>query len=202
MPGSVTEGALVRFPDLFEAPLPRDPMRFRLSDVAVQKELSGLIDRLAGAGDLQDAAGGRAALGHVILLSALVERERARGTAERGDDEDADLGAAFADAVETALEDGVDPGALAASLNTEIDTLDASLTRVCGMTSADYVTARAMHEARRRLADTDDSDHAIARGLGFASPAQFVAAFARAAGQQPEAFRLMERRATGSGQSR
>ena len=193
-PGTVTEGVLVRLPDLFEAPLPDRPVRLRLSDLATQGELGGLLDRLARAGDLREPAAARAALARVILLSALIEREAHRAAPAYAEDEAGRLAARFADAVEAALADGVDLEALASRLGSTIEALDRVLTTTCGMTAAGYRVERVMYEARRRLADTGDLPHAIAQSLGFASASQFAGAFAEAAGQSPGAFRDAQRR--------
>ncbi|MEL7184665.1 MAG: hypothetical protein AAGK57_13570, partial [Pseudomonadota bacterium] len=101
-PGAVSEGTLLRLPTLFEAPFPEVPRRLRMSDVAAQSELVGLLDRLAQAGDLRDPCQGRAALARVILLSALIERE-GRRQQDAPLDKAGQLAARFARAVETAL---------------------------------------------------------------------------------------------------
>lgn len=193
-PGTVTEGVLVRLPDLFEAPLPGEPVKLRFSDVALQGELGGLLDRLSRAGDLREAANGRAALARVILLSALVEREGHRGGPIRVDDEKARLAARFSHVVEDVLTDGADADAVALRLGVTPDRLDATLLATCGMDAATYRRERAMHEARRRLADTDDGPQAIAHALGFSSSAQFAGAFSEAAGLSPSDFRDAARR--------
>ena len=201
LPGTVTEGMLVRLPDLFEAPLPERPTRLRLSDVATQGELGGLLDRLARAGDLREPAAGRAALARIILLSALIEREGHRAAPAHAEDEEGRLAARFAHGVESSLGGGADVEAIAARLGETPEALDRTLTETCGRTAAAYRAERAMHEARRRLADTDDGAQAIAHELGFASPAQFAGAFTESAGQTPSAFREAERRSAPASRS-
>ncbi|WGH78751.1 helix-turn-helix domain-containing protein [Jannaschia ovalis] len=192
-PGAMTEGSLTRLPDLFEAPMPSEPRTLRVSDMATQGELSGLLDRLGRAGDLADPPTGRAALARVILLSALVERidrlhpDRPRNAADR-------LAAAFARAVEDRLCEGLRLEDMAGLLDVTPTHLTRTIRATCGITAARYMSERVMHEARRRLADTDDSAATIAAALGFGSAAYFTRAFGRVTGETPSAFRKRERR--------
>ena len=196
-PSTVTEGVLVRLPDLFEAPLPGRPTRLRLSEVSLQGELGGLLDRLGRATDLRIPAVGRAALARVILLSALIEREAHRGVTVEAEDEPGRLAARFAHAIEATLHDAPDIEALALRVGVTPDHLDAALGATCGTGAAQYRIDRAMHEARRRLADTDDNAQTIAHELGFASVNQFAGQFAQSAGLAPNEFRQAARRAAG-----
>ena len=193
VPGTMTEGTLIRMPALFEAPLPDTPRHLRLSDVAVQGELSGLIDRLGRHGDLADPPAGRSALGRVILLSALVERE-ARKVEAPPTPRPAQLAARFARAVEAHLGSCVTLENIGAELGVTATHLPRPLRETAGMTAAAYMQARLMHEARRRLSDTDASAAMIAADLGFSSPAYFTRAFRRETGQTPSAFRAEARR--------
>lgn len=195
--GTVTEGILARLPDLPEAPFAEEPLRIRLPEVGLQGELAGLLDRLSRGGDPTVPANGRAALARILLLSAFAEREGARGTPIRADDERARLAARFAHAVEDTLTDCVDAEAIALRLGVTLDRLDAVLGATCGMDTAAYRRERAMHEARRRLADTEDGPQAIAHALGFTSATQFAGAFSEAAGMTPTGFRDAARRIGG-----
>lgn len=192
-PGAVTEGTLVRVPTLFEAPLPDAPRRLRLSDVSVQGELAGLIDRLGRAGDLSDPPSGRAALARVILLSSVIEREAVKQPPEPLD-KAARVAARFAKAVEDTLGTGANLEAIGERLSITPTHLTRTLHSTCNMTAAQYLNARLMHEARRRLADTSDTAATIAQGLGFSSAAYFTRAFGRETGQTPTAFRKTEQR--------
>jgi AraC-like DNA-binding protein len=164
----------------------------RLSDIAVQGELAGLLDRVARAGDLTDPAQGRAALGRVILISALLEREKHR--------EDTDqptaaskLAARYARAVEDNLTSGASIETLAYGLGVTPAHLTRTVKSTCGMSALDYRNARLMHEARRRLVETDDTAATIGASLGFTSPAYFSRAFTASAGQPPSRFRRAAR---------
>ncbi|MGB3556527.1 MAG: AraC family transcriptional regulator [Jannaschia sp.] len=193
-PGIKTEGTLLRMPDLFEAPLPPSPRRLRLSDVGVQAELAGLLDALARPGDLIDPPNGRAALARVILISALVERV-ARGAPPEAATAPARLAARFAREVEARLGSGHNLAAIGAALDVTSTHLTRTLRATCGMTAAQYLNERLMHEARRRLADTDENAATIARSLGFSSAAYFTRAFGRITGKTPSEFRRVEGRA-------
>ena len=187
-PSAMTEGTLLRLPTLFEAPFPDHPRHLRLPDVASQGEMVGLLDRLAQAGDLSDPVAGRAALGRIVLLSSLVEREarKAPPTAQTGATR---LAARFAAEVEAQLGTGANLEAIGATLGVTPTHLTRTLRETCGMTAAQYLTARLMHEARRRLLDTRESSAAIAAALGFSSAAYFTRAFGKHTGQTPSAFR-------------
>lgn len=192
-PGAMTEGTLVRLPALFEAPLPDRARLLRLSDVTTQGELSGLLDRLSRHGDLSDPANGRAALGRVILVSALIER-LVTDQAPQPQPRPVTLAARFARAVETHLGSGASLEDIGADLGVTSTHLTRTLRDTCGMTAAAYMQARLMHEARRRLADTDETAATIAAALGYSSAAYFTRAFGRETGQTPSAFRADARR--------
>ncbi|UWQ16650.1 AraC family transcriptional regulator [Jannaschia sp. M317] len=196
-PGAMTEGTLARLPELFEAPLPDRPRRLRLSEVAKQGEIAGLLDRLAQAGDLTDPPSGRAALARVILLSALIERE-GRATPDTPLPAPARLAERFAKEVERQLGTGANLETIGEALDVTPTHLTRTLRDSCGMTASRYLTARLMHEARRRLADTHDSAASISAGLGFSSPAYFTRAFGNATGLTPSEFRRREGRAAAS----
>jgi len=192
-PGTKTEGTLLRLPALFEAPLPARPRMLRLSDVAAQGELSGLLDRLSRHGDLSVPAQGRAALGRVILVSALIERIATAQPAKQIS-RPHQLAARFARAVEAHLGTGASLEEIGADLGVTPTHLTRTMRDTSGLTAAAYMQARLMHEARHRLADTDDAAATIAAALGFSSPAYFTRAFGREAGQTPSAFRADARR--------
>jgi AraC family transcriptional activator of pobA len=67
------------------------------------------------------------------------------------------------------------------------------LTRVCrtttGVSALSLIEGRAMREARRQLAYTNQSVKTIAFELGYSDPAYFTRAFTRDAGLSPRAFR-------------
>ncbi|WP_220749297.1 MULTISPECIES: AraC family transcriptional regulator [Jannaschia] len=193
-PTAMTEGTLLRLPDLFEAPLPADHRLLKLPDVGAQAELVGLLDRLARAGDISERANGRAALGRLILVSALVER-LCTAQPEAALPQPARLAARFAAAVEAHLGTGANLEAIGQELDVTPTHLTRTLRATCGMTAMQYQQARLMNEARRRLADTDDSAASISQDLGFGSAAYFTRAFGKLTGQTPSAFRKMERRA-------
>ncbi|WP_298432724.1 AraC family transcriptional regulator [uncultured Jannaschia sp.] len=191
-PGQTTEGVLMRVPELFEAPMPASPRLLRLVDAGTQTELTGLLDHLARPGDLAVPADGRAALGRLVLVSALLEREATRHAPQKTS-AGTRLAAAFARAVERDLgQSNVE--ALAASLGVTPTHLTRTVKAACGMTAAQYAGERVMHEARRRLVDTDAPAANIAAELGFGSPAYFSRAFRRVAGQTPSTFRAAARR--------
>ena len=193
--GAVTEGTLVRWPELFEAPLPERPVRIRLTDVGTQAELSGLLDKLARRGDLSDAPSGRAALGRIILLSALVERESHRAAAIAPVGDAAERAARFVYAVEAVLPHGASLEAALGRCGDESDAVDAALAESGGgLSAAAYREARVMREARRRLADTEDGVQAVAHDLGFASASALDDAFERDAKMTAGAFFDAERR--------
>lgn len=192
-PGPMTEGTLLRLPDLFEAPVPDVPRHLRLSDVSVQGELSGLLDRLGRHSELADAATARAALGRLILVSAFVERAASAVAADRTDAA-ARLAARFTRKVEDTLSAAVTLDSLGRELGVTPTHLTRTLRATCAMTAQQYMQARLMHEARRRLADTDEPAATIARDLGYSSAAYFSRAFGREVGETPSVFRAAARR--------
>ncbi|MEM7643362.1 MAG: AraC family transcriptional regulator [Pseudomonadota bacterium] len=187
-----TEGTLLRLPELFEAPMPPRPRRLKLTDVTSQAEMAGLLDRLARAGDLTDPPSGRAALARIILISALIERI-ATAQPPKPLSKPNQLAARFAREVEQVLGQGATLEQIGATLGVTATHLSRTFKATCGQSAARYLTARTMHEARRRLADTDATAAQIARDLGFGSPAYFTRAFGKATGQTPSAFRAAER---------
>ncbi|CTQ50775.1 AraC family transcriptional regulator [Jannaschia donghaensis] len=192
-PGAMTEGTLLRLPALFEAPLPDAPRILRLSDVSTQAELSGLIDRLGRHGDLSNPAEGRGALGRIILVSALIERV-ASAQPPTPLPRAAALAARFTRRVEDRLGSGATLEDIGADLGVTPTHLTRTLRGTAGMTAAAYMQARLMHEARRRLADKDDTAATIATELGYSSAAYFSRAFRRETGHTPSAFRAEARR--------
>ncbi|SFI27173.1 AraC family transcriptional regulator [Jannaschia pohangensis] len=192
-PGAMTEGSLIRLPDMFEAPFSAVPRHLRLSDVSTQGELSGLVDRLERHGDLADPPTGRAAIGRIVLLSALLEREGGKIAPEKPTTQ-AKLAAKFARIVEDNLGRMASLEELAAWLGVTSTHLTRTLRDTCGMTAAAYMQARLMHEAQRRLADTDAPAGQIATDLGYSSAAYFTRAFGRETGLTPTAFRRNEAR--------
>lgn len=194
-PGTVMQGTLLRVPDLPEAPLPNRPVRLRLSDVGTQAELAALLDGIARAHDLRVPAVGRATLGRVILLSALVEREARRAAAVPPPGAHTDRTSRFAYAVEAALPSGA-PLDVVLRRAGEADeaAFGRAMAEACGMGANAYREARVMYAARRRLADTQEGEQGIAHDLGFASAGHFADAFQRHAGTTPDAFRASERR--------
>ncbi|SDZ35141.1 AraC-type DNA-binding protein [Jannaschia faecimaris] len=192
-PGAMTEGTLLRLPNLFEAPLPDTPRMLRLSDVSTQGELSGLIDRLGRHGDLGNPSAGRAALGRVILISALIEK-LASTQAVAHVSRPAALAVRFARMVEKHLCTGATLEEIGAEMGVTATHLTRTLRETAGMTAAAYMQARLMHEACRRLSDTDDAAATIAAALGFSSAAYFTRAFGREMGKTPSAFRADARR--------
>ena len=194
-PGTTTEGTLLRLPDLFEAPLPDRPRMLRLSDVASQTELSGLIENLARPGDLADPPTGRAALSRIVMVSAVIERI-ARAQPPRPQTAATRLAAAFSGLVEMRLGRGDRLEAIAAQLGVTPTHLTRTIKAEAGITAARYMTERLMNEARRRLADTDASAAQIAADLGFGSAPYFTRAFGRVTGEPPGMFRRRERRVT------
>ena len=196
--GTVTEGTLVRWPDLLEAPLPQSPLRIRLSDIGAQGELSGLLERLAQAGDLNDPPSGRAALGRLILLSALVERHAEKGETLAAKGEAAERAGRFADAIEATLAHGAPQESVIARAGGTMAQIDASLDAACGLRAETYRTERVMHEARRRLADTRSGLQAIAHDLSFPSAKALDDALRAAGGCDAATFRERE----GRGQTR
>ncbi|WP_371154074.1 AraC family transcriptional regulator [Jannaschia sp. 2305UL9-9] len=192
-PTPMTEGTLVCLPDLFEAPLPATPRRLRMADISAQSELSGLLDRLGQAGDLTDAANGRAALARVILISALIERQ-ARNAPPETPSGPAKLARRFAREVEARLGNGDNLAVIGDALDVTPTHLTRTLRATCNMTAAQYMTARHIHAASLRLADTDHSAANIAQSLGFGSAAYFTRAFGKATGKTPTQFRQSEGR--------
>ncbi len=187
-PGTITEGTLLRLPDLFEAPLPASPRHLRLSDINAQAELAGLLDNLSRHGDLTDAPSARAALGRLILISALVERI-ATADAAPAPDAPARLAARYARAVEEHLSAAVTLDILGRDLGVTPTHLTRTMQTTCAMSAQQYLHARLMHEARSRLADTESPIGDIAAAMGYSSAAYFSRAFARSAGESPSSFR-------------
>ncbi|WP_308914951.1 helix-turn-helix transcriptional regulator [Jannaschia sp. LMIT008] len=179
-PGPITEATLVRVPDLFEAPMPGDPAMLRLPQSGVQAELVALLDALSSRGGLGDPVACRAALGRVILLSALVESQRHRAIPLP----DRPVARRFVHAVEGVVRADALPQ-IGRTIGILPDDLNAAMWEASGMTATEWLSARVLHEARSKLAEAGASPAAVADALGFADAGALTVALREGPGREP-----------------
>ncbi len=96
--------------------------------------------------------------------------------------------------VESRACEGLTPETLAATLHVSRRLLSLRFREVRGEGVAEAIRRRKFEEARRQLRETDRPIGVIADMCGFPAVAHFCAAFGRAFGCSPRAWRLMERR--------
>lgn len=183
-------GHVVFFSDDPELGLPQAPLHLRVREARRQAELTGLIDQLAA--ECAAARGERTRA--VPLLAGLIGVWLDRNAATQDQDKPRKSAAArLAGAFSALVERDFRTARGVADYAAELGVTPTHLSRVCnqmlGRPAHAFLADRRDFEARTLLAETTLPVAAIARDLGFASPAYFTRAFARRSGKTPSAFR-------------
>lgn len=170
--------------------LPPAPLHIRLRDVVAQQEITMMLDMITREMDSRSAAGARAAMHYVGLLSVWLERQAdAAGAVAQRPDAAHRLVARFADA----MEKGFRTGAGVAEFAAELGVTPTHLTRCCraasGRSAIELLQDRRLFEARQMLAETKLPVGQISAALGFTSAAYFTRAFQNQIGVSPSQFR-------------
>lgn len=170
--------------------LPEMPRHLRIRDVAVQSELSGLIEA-AGREQQQDrplsqdAAEAHAALISVWLRRQIMQDEHVparRNAAAR-------LSKLYCDLLPHRFRSGAPMSDYAQVLGVTPTHLTRAVKAATGRTAADLLTERVLCEARRLLIETRQPAQDIARHLGFGSPAYFTRFIQHHTGNPPSKLR-------------
>jgi AraC family transcriptional activator of pobA len=170
--------------------LPEMPRHLRIRDVAVQSELSGLIEAAAREQQKdrplsQDAAEAHAALISVWLRRQIMLEEHVpprRNAAAR-------LSKLFCDQLPQRFRSGASMAEYAATLGVTATHLTRAVKAATGKTAADLLTERVLAEARKLLIETRQPAQDIARHLGFGSAAYFTRFMQQHTGQPPSKLR-------------
>lgn len=175
-----------------------EPQHLRIRDVSLQGELGGLVELIHREVQAPQPFQDDALLAKFGLIEVWMRRMMllvgeaddkvqralpARQTAAHR------LARAFAKAAERDFKTGRSMAEFAG----ELAVTPTHLTRVCrevtGMTAADLLTDRTLHEARKLLCDTDVPARQIAQHLGFGSAAYFSRFILKHTGQAPSVLR-------------
>ncbi|MEJ6401793.1 helix-turn-helix transcriptional regulator [Yoonia sp. 2307UL14-13] len=169
---------------------PEHSFHLRFLDVAIQKELQGLIEAVER--ELQPAGDMRAALCHLGLLHIFVERHLARHDTQPDPRRSSAAGRIVARYTKLIAQDFHRDLGIADYAKT-LGVTPTHLSRVCRQScdrsALDLLNERIHFEACTLLQDTKIPVQDIARHLGFRSAAYFTRSFQARAGQTPSAFR-------------
>lgn len=174
--------------------LPKETTQFALNMREDQSALTALCDEI-NREQLTDAPGKeQAMICHAGLLSVWLIRQMAKAaTVETS----ATSGKRLMHKFVHLLENQFDNVHSVASYAENLEVTPTHLTRVCRQSSGKSATGliqdRALLEARRRLALTDQKISRIAKDLGFASAAYFTRLFTQKSGHSPSEFRKLSR---------
>ncbi len=188
--GRQTTGHCLRLPESTSLQLPEIPRHFRIRDVHVQSELTGLIEASQrehqSARPLSaDALEGYSALMAVWLRRQILLDEHTpprHKAAQR-------LSQRFCAMLPARFTSGETMAAYAADLDVTPTHLTRAVKAATGKTAADLLTERLLHEARRLLMETTEPAQNIARHLGFGSAAYFTRFIQHHTGATPSKLR-------------
>ncbi len=195
------QGHIAYLPNLADLELPHMAVSISPSSAEVQVELTGLIERMGRLEGQSSAGTERMKRAYGLLLSALLEREKAIS-----DQRDRDASHRMRSFAKKPSKSSQLLSRLAALLAKErsaklgvadyaerLDITPTHLTRICreitGRTALDLINEAIMYEARRLLLDTNLTAAQISRNLGYSSPAYFTRAFGQETGTTPILYR-------------
>lgn len=178
--------------------LPEDPQHLRMRDVVAQGELSGIFEMLQRELTTQQPLQAEALIARFNLAAVWLRRQMvamldnsdkvspalmSRETAGQR------LVRRFADLLEAEFRSGRNMADYAEML----EVTPTHLTRVCrenaGLTAAEMITQRVLHEARTLLMQAEPPVQEVARRLGFGSAAYFSRFVQHHTGKPPSALR-------------
>lgn len=178
--------------------LSRAPQHLRIRDVDFQSDLAGLVDALQREGrlnaPLKDAAlTTRFRLIEIWLLRMLAQLERDEDRVQMALPPARNAAQTLAQRFVQACEEEFRKGYTMADYACALGVTPTHLARVCkevtGMSAADILTGRVLHDALRLLTQSDVPARQISDYLGFGSPAYFSRFIQKHSGQPPSAHR-------------
>lgn len=188
--GRQSYGQAVEIPTEAGLTLPSDPVQLRVHDSLAQAELIAIIDAMQREQATHRPFGAEALRAHAGLLSVWLRRNLSAEPATIGAPKAADrLAAAFCALVERDFRAGQSMADYAAALGVTPTHLTRTLRQTAGITAADILTGRSLHEARHMLQDGTLPIGLISEMLGFSSAAYFTRFIQKHTGKTPTALR-------------
>ncbi|PUB19354.1 helix-turn-helix domain-containing protein [Yoonia sediminilitoris] len=170
---------------------PATSFHLRLLDVAIQKELQGLVEAIER--ELQPTGNVRAALCHLGLLNVFVERQLAKAGMSSSDARRqtaaARLVARYTEMIARGFRTDTSVADYAAALNVTPTHLTRCCKHTCDRSALGLLNDRIYYEACTLLRETDTAVQDIAKSLCFQSAAYFTRSFQSRAGLTPSEFR-------------
>lgn len=170
--------------------LPGEPVQLRVRESLAQAELISIIDAMQREQATQRPFGAEAMQAHAGLLSVWLRRNLSAEPAAAADGKAADrLATAFAALVESDFRSGRSMADFADTLGVTPTHLTRTLRQTAGVTAADILTGRTLHEARCMLQDGNLPIGTVSEMLGFSSAAYFTRFIQKHTGKTPTALR-------------
>ncbi len=163
---------------------------FRINNIDVQKELTGILDHLQREISNSHPESQSAAQLYAGLLSVWIKRQMI----EHADPEEKPNAAQrlctkFTELVESEYQSGKNISQYAAELGVTPTHLSRVCKQTCGRPASSLLSDRVIFEARRLLRETKTPINKVADQLGYTSPAYFTRSFQHHTGQTPSHFR-------------
>ncbi|MCA1334260.1 helix-turn-helix transcriptional regulator [Pseudooceanicola marinus] len=188
--GKQSYGQVVQIPADAGLVLPGDPVQLRVRESMAQAELIAIIDAMQREQATHRPYGAEALQAHAGLLSVWLRRLLASEPAPVGAGKAADrLAAAFCALVERDFRSSQSMADFAATLGVTPTHLTRTLRQTAGITAAEILTGRTLHEARGLLQDGSLPIGLISEMLGFSSAAYFTRFIQKHTGKTPTALR-------------
>ncbi|WP_163849723.1 AraC family transcriptional regulator [Pseudooceanicola aestuarii] len=169
--------------------LPAEPHLLRVRETLSQAELTAVIDAMQREQSTHRPFGEEALLAHAGLLSVWLRRALSNEAPAPPPRAAERLAAAYCALIERDFRNGDSMADHAAALGVTPTHLSRTCRQTAGLTAADILTGRVLHEARVRLEDGDAPVRDVAEGLGFSSAAYFTRFIQKHTGAAPTALR-------------
>lgn len=193
--GPTVFGQMLTIPAAMAAEWPQEPCHLRLRDVAVQKELSTIIEALERELKAAGQTHSRAAHYHLGLFAVFFERQLENAPVDtqksRTQTSAARLVAAFTDLIERDYRSDRGVAEYAQILGVTPTHLTRCCNHTCGKSALALLRDRIHYEACVLLRETRTPVNEIASQLGFQSAAYFTRSFASQTGATPSRFRKL-----------
>ena len=188
--GKQSYGLAVTVPTDLGLQLPAEPVQLRLRDSLSQAELVAIIEAMQREQATHRPFGAEALQAHAGLLSVWLRRTLAAEPAGTGTPRAADrLASAFCALVERDFRSGQTMADVAMALGVTPTHLTRTLRQTAGITAAEILTGRSLHEARVMLQDGSLPIGLVSEMLGFSSAAYFTRFIQKHTGKTPTALR-------------
>nr|WP_246252171.1 AraC family transcriptional regulator [Sulfitobacter algicola] len=188
-PGTGTFGSVIFLPQDERLGLPTDPVHLRTRDVSAHKEFNANLEQLQRELDSERPGQDRAAFAYAALLGVWLDRQHAEEAAAQYSDAATRLVARYTRLIENKYPTGHNVQHYATALGVTATHLTRVCNQVSGQPASQVLNDRVMYEARRLLRDTKEPVNAIAKSLGFSTPAYFTRAFQSHSTMTPSAYR-------------